>query len=79
MDSKDSNIKSQIQKKLYESIKQDIINLANIKNTFNNTILKNNIIIPKFFLKPEKKSNSKTNTVKTISLNLKNLKIIHLP
>ena len=74
MDSKDSNIKSQIQKKLYESIKQDIINLANIKNTFNNTILKNNIIIPKFFLKPEKKSNSKTNTVKTISLNLKNLK-----
>ena len=65
--------------KIYESVKQDILNLASIKNTFNNAIRKNNIIIPRIFLNQEKAIHLKSNTIKNLELNIKNSKLSPRP
>ena len=65
--------------KIYESVKHDILNLANIKNTFNNAIRKNNIMIPRNFLNQEKAIHLKPNTMKNQALNIKYYKKSPLP
>ena len=55
------------QKFIYESIKQDILSLANIKNKYNDIIKKNNLINPKLLLKYEKNIKKKEK-IKKMSL-----------
>ena len=54
---KPQNIKDQ--KQIYETIKQDIMSLAHIKNKFNDTIRKNHLKNPVLFVKGEKSYFSK--------------------
>ena len=55
------------QKLIYESIKQDILSLANIKSKYNDIIKKNNLINPKLLLKCEKNIKKKENKKKISS------------
>ena len=63
---KPQNIKDQ--KQIYETIKQDIMSLAHIKNKFNDTIRKNHLKNPVLFVKGEKSYFSKKNNIKNNAL-----------
>ena len=62
-------IKSPNHKLIYESVRQDIMSLANIKNSFNNAIRKKNMVNPRLFLK-DKTKYSKVNTMQNMAMNL---------
>ena len=62
------------QKLIYETIKQDIMGLANIKNKFNDVIRKNQLMNQKQLIKGEKSFFAKKNNIKNISLNTNHCK-----
>ena len=57
------------QKLIYETIKQDIMSLANIKNKFNDIVRKNHLMNQKQLIKGEKSFFSKKNNIKNNVLN----------
>ena len=63
---KPQNIKDQ--KQIYETIKQDIMSLAHIKNKFNDAIRKNHLKNPVLFIKGEKSYFSKNNNIRNNAL-----------
>ena len=63
---KPQNIKDQ--KQIYETIKQDIMSLAHIKNKFNDAIRKNHLKNPVLFIKGEKSYFSKKNNIRNNAL-----------
>ena len=69
----ESQIKPINKKLIYETLKQDIINLSNIKSKFNETIKKNQLN-PKLFIKGENSNFYKTNNIKNLTLNIKQSK-----
>ena len=69
----ESQIKPINKKLIYETLKQDIINLSNIKSKFNETIKKNQLN-PKLFIKGENSNFYKTNNIKNLALNIKQSK-----
>ena len=62
------------QKLIYETIKQDIMGLANIKNKFNDVIRKNQLMNQKQIIKGEKSFFAKKNNIKNIALNTNHCK-----
>ena len=62
------------QKLIYETIKQDIMSLANIKNKFNDVIRKNHLMNQKLYMKGEKSFFVKKNNTKNASLNANHCK-----
>ena len=62
------------QKLIYETIKQDIMGLANIKNKFNDVIRKNQLMNQKQLIKGEKSFFAKKNNIKNIALNTNHCK-----
>jgi len=69
---KSQNIKDQ--KQIYETIKQDIMSLAHIKNKFNDVIRKNHIRNPVLFIKGEKSYFSKKSNIRNNALIIENSK-----
>ena len=74
MNEKKYNQKSTNQKFIYETLKQDIISLSNIKSKFNEIIKKNNLINPQIFLNSEKKNQKQENNSQSLALNIKYIK-----
>ena len=68
------NLNKKNQKIIYNTIKQDILNLENIKNKFNNLIKRNHMMNPKLFTKKELTHISKKNNNKNIPLHVKKSK-----